>query len=113
MYATRPPQAQISSNHVPILATILKHRYIALRFLPQISYERAAPLDISPQPSIITRIFMLIKGVPEDRLVDWSGAQRRAVENVDFWRNVVDVAKARDAKLFVVLEWDGMDVLRG
>lgn len=93
----------------------MKHGHIALRFLPQISYERAAPLDISPQPDIITRIFMLFKGVPEDWLVDWSGAQRRAVEDVDFWRNVVgvDVAKAGDAKLFRVLEWGGMEVKRG
>jgi len=93
----------------------LKHRHIALRFIPQISYECTAPLDISPRPNIITHIFMLFKGVPEDQLVDWSGAQRRAMKDVDFWRNVVgvDVAKAGDAKLFRVLEWGGMEVLRG
>jgi hypothetical protein len=92
----------------------LKHKYVALRFLPQISYERAAPLDISPRPDITTRIFMLFKGVPEHRLVDWSGAQSRAEEDVVWWRHVVgvDLPKAGNANLFRVLEWGGMEVLR-
>lgn len=97
------------------LPSIWKHKYIALRFLPQASYERAAPLNISPQPDITTRIFMLFKGVTHDQLADWSGAQQRAEEDVVWWRHVVnvDVAKAADLDLFRVLEWGGMEVLRG
>ena len=58
---------------------------------------------------------MLFKGVPEDCLVDWSGAQRRAGEDVVWWRHVVgvDAAKAGDIELFRVLWWGGMEVLRG
>jgi hypothetical protein len=53
---------------------------------------------------------MLFKGVPEDCLVDWSGAQRTAGEDVVWWRHVVgvDAAKAGDIELFRVME-----VLRG
>ena len=94
---------------------MLKHKYIVLRFLPQASYEQAAPLNISPQPDITTRIFMLFKGVPRDELEDWCTATRRAGEGVVWWRDVVgiDLAKMEDADLFRVLEWGGMEVLRG
>jgi len=58
---------------------------------------------------------MVFKGIPEDQLVDWHRAQSRAEEDVIWWRRVVgvDIAKARDAGLFRVLEWGGMEVLRG
>jgi hypothetical protein len=58
---------------------------------------------------------MLFKGVRNDQLVDWSAAQSKAGEDVIRWRDIVgvDVAKAGDANLFRVLEWGGMEVLRG
>jgi hypothetical protein len=58
---------------------------------------------------------MLFKGVPEDRLVHWSTAQRNAADDVIRWRDIVgvDPAKAADVNLFRVLEWGGMEVLRG
>ncbi|PBK61369.1 ubiquitin-domain-containing protein [Armillaria solidipes] len=94
------------------LPSILKHDFIALRFLPQVSYEHAAPLDVQPKPDVVTRVFMLFKRVCDDELDEWEGSLSRASENVEFWKDVVDVdcdGMKNDA-LFRVLEWGGMEV---
>ncbi|PBK81584.1 ubiquitin-domain-containing protein [Armillaria gallica] len=94
------------------LPSILKHNFVALRFLPQASYEHAAPLDIDPKPDVVTRVFMLFKRVCEDELDEWEGALSRASENVDVWKDVVgvDCDRMKDEELFRVLEWGGMEV---
>ncbi|KAG2335785.1 hypothetical protein BDR05DRAFT_1001911 [Suillus weaverae] len=76
-------------------AGILKHEYIALRFVTQPAYERAASLSIPPQPDIVTRVFMLFRE-----------------KDVAWWADVVgvDLARASDMALFRVLEWGGMEV---
>jgi hypothetical protein len=96
------------------LPSFLKHTHVALRFVPQISYSRAAQLEIVPRPDAVTRVFMLFKGVPEGRLAEWVNAIGRSTEDVKFWMQIVgvDVEKAEDEKLFRVLEWGGMEVLR-
>jgi hypothetical protein len=95
------------------LPSILKHEYIALRFVPQAAYSRAASLDISPQPDVVTRVIMLFKGVGKEQLADWANAQMQAEKDVALWVDVVgvDPARARDTTLFRVLEWGGMEVL--
>ncbi|KAK0184726.1 hypothetical protein F5146DRAFT_1073457 [Armillaria mellea] len=94
------------------LPSILKHDYVALRFLPQASYAHAAPLDVEPKPDVVTRVFMLFKRVCEDELDEWEGAASRASENVDTWKDVVgvDVDGMKNEALFRVLEWGGMEV---
>ncbi|KAG2079205.1 hypothetical protein BDR04DRAFT_1086348 [Suillus decipiens] len=94
------------------LPYILKHEYIALRFVPQSAYERAASLSISPQPDVVTRVFMLFRGVSKVHLTNWANAQIQAEKDVACWVDVVgvDVARAGDAALFRVLEWGGMEV---
>ncbi|SJL14705.1 uncharacterized protein ARMOST_18171 [Armillaria ostoyae] len=94
------------------LPSLLKHEYVALDFLPQASYEYAAPLDVDPKPGIITRVFMLFTRVCEDELGEWEGALSRASENADFWESIVgvDSDKMKDERLFRVLEWGGMEV---
>lgn len=92
------------------LPSFLKHSHIALRFIPQADYSRIAPLDISPEPDVVTRIFMLFKGVSDPEV--WPHARRRALEDVSFWANVVgvDVAAALNKDLSRVLEWGAIDV---
>ncbi|KAK0429995.1 hypothetical protein EV421DRAFT_1939495 [Armillaria borealis] len=94
------------------LPSILKHDFVALRFLPQASYKHAAPLDIEPKPDVITRVFMLFKRVCDDELDEWAGAVSRASENVEFWKGVVgaEYDRMRDEALFRVLEWGGLEV---
>jgi hypothetical protein len=96
------------------LPSFLKHTHVAIRFVPQTLYSRAAQLEIIPQPDVVTRIFMLFKGVSEGRLVEWPNAINRCTQDVKFWTQIVgvDVEKAEDEKLFRVLEWGGMEVLR-
>ncbi|KAG2037001.1 hypothetical protein BDR03DRAFT_399966 [Suillus americanus] len=95
------------------LPSIRKHEYIALRFVPQAAYERAASLSISPHPDVVTRVCMLFRGISKEHLANWSNAQMQAEKDVVWWVDVVgvDPARASDATLFRVLEWGGMEVL--
>ncbi|KAK7056622.1 hypothetical protein VNI00_002339 [Paramarasmius palmivorus] len=97
------------------LPSLLKHTHVALRYLPQAAYERAAPLSVTPTPDVVTRIFMLFKGIDisEEVRGDWTESEQRALEDVSLWRVIVgvDVERALDSTLFRVLEWGGMEVL--
>ena len=96
------------------LPSFLKHQYVALRFLPQAAYEKAAPLEISPPSDVTVRIFMLFKGLKEDEVQQtWGAAVSAAQGNVNFWRSVVGVddGSLTDGSLFRVVEWGGMEVL--
>lgn len=94
------------------LPSLLKHEHLALRFIPQIDYEAAAPLEIDPKPDVVTRVFMLFQGIPTDLLTDWEEARRRSLTDVGFWKGVVGVEETRrsNKNLFRVLEWGGMEV---
>ncbi|KAF8994262.1 hypothetical protein BDZ89DRAFT_1085259 [Hymenopellis radicata] len=88
------------------LPDLLKHEHVALRFVPQASYSCAAPMDVNPIPDVVT--------LASDELGDWEGARQRALEDVDFWRDVVGVEtreRQEDPALFRVLEWGGMEVV--
>ena len=41
------------------LPKLSKKPFVALRFLPQAAYERAAELEVEPKPDVVTRVFML------------------------------------------------------
>ncbi|KAF6748206.1 hypothetical protein DFP72DRAFT_853675 [Ephemerocybe angulata] len=94
------------------LPSLLKNEYVALRFLPQSAYEKAARLTVEPVPDVVARIFMLFKGVGANDLGVWSEAGERAKDDVGHWTDVVgvDLEKVRDAGLFRVIEWGGMEV---
>lgn len=96
------------------LPKLVKHQHVALRFVPQAAYEKAAPLEISPTPDVVTRVFMLFQGVPETELSGWTEAEKRAKEDVSLWKDVVgiDEIKQKDTSMFRVLEWGGMEVLK-
>jgi hypothetical protein len=91
-----------------------KHKYVALRFLAQASYEQVAQMRVSPTPDVVTRVFMLFRGVAADDLGLWEQAATRATaeDGATFWARVVgvDLARASDRGLFRVLEWGGMEV---
>lgn len=96
------------------LPSLLKHEYIALRFITQSSYEEAARMRVSPTPDVVTRVFMLFRGVRSDDVALWAPAAARATaeDGTTFWSNVVgvDAVRASDRTLFRVLEWGGMEV---
>ncbi|KAI0265636.1 hypothetical protein BC834DRAFT_169368 [Gloeopeniophorella convolvens] len=94
------------------LPNILEHEYIALRFLAQEAYEAAARLDVSPAPDVVTRVFMLFRGVASSDLAFWEPAIARAEDDINFWVDVVgvDPVRASNPALFRVLEWGGMEV---
>ncbi len=96
------------------LPALLKHTYVALRFLPQVSYEQAAKLNISPIPDVVTRVFMVFQGIKECDLGSWTVARARGEEDISFWIKAVgiDVERTLDKRLFRVIEWGGMEVFR-
>jgi hypothetical protein len=96
------------------LPSLLKHEYIALRFIAQSSYEKAARMHITPTPDVVNRVFMLFRGVRQDDVALWEPAAARAAaeDSATFWSDVVgvDAVRASDRTLFRVLEWGGMEV---
>ena len=94
------------------LPKLAKKPFVALRFLPQAAYERAAVLQVTPKPDVVTRVFMLFRGISSKDAEEqiWSAARARVGE-VD-WVEVVGVeAGALDESRFRVLEWGAMEVL--
>jgi hypothetical protein len=80
----------------------LRHQedFIAFRFLPQADYEAACPLTLTHE-SIITRIFLLFKGVRKQELGIWKEASKH-----EDWKEVVGInPQAFDASFVRVLEW--------
>ena len=91
------------------LPALSREPYVALRFLPQYAYERAAELEVTPAPEITTRVFMLFKAVKAKEVDSWSEAMGR-VDKVD-WVDIVGVKTgAWDERVFRVLEWGAMEV---
>lgn len=88
-----------------------KHAHVALRFVTQESWEKAATMHITPAPDIVTRIFMLFRGVVGRDLSRWEQARACAAEEdvKTVWEDV-DVANAANLGLFRVLELSGMEV---
>jgi hypothetical protein len=100
-------------HHRYWLPDLLKHEHVALRFLAQESYEHAAPMLVSPAPDVVTRVFMLFRGVASADVECWQSASTlAAAHDATSWSQVVgvDAARASDRGLFRVLEWGGMEV---
>jgi len=96
------------------LPSLLKHEFVALRFVPQNSYSQAASMTVEPSPDVIVRVFMIFKGVLAEEIGVWSSARARVQEDVSEWRKVVglpEVDQLQEKLLFRVLEWRGMEVL--
>ncbi|KAJ7092167.1 hypothetical protein C8R44DRAFT_647066 [Mycena epipterygia] len=94
-----------------LVPSFLKHTHVALRFIPQAAYERAAGPKITPAPDVVTRVFMIFKGVAELDVV--AGEWNKEAGDPARWRDVVgvDFGRTADAGLFRVLEWGGMEVV--
>lgn len=71
-------------------------------------------MRVLPAPDVVTRVFMLFRGVAPGDLGLWTQAAERAAaeDGATFWAQVVgvDAARASDRGLFRVLEWGGMEV---
>ena len=95
------------------LPLFLKHAYVALRFVAQATFERAAPLNVIPRSDVVTRVFMLWRGIDSQEAACpmWEEAKQRT--KLRYWCDIVgsDTVKACNESLFRVLEWGGMEVL--
>ncbi|KAL7420297.1 hypothetical protein Q5752_005266 [Cryptotrichosporon argae] len=96
------------------LPGFLGHRHIALTFLDQTAYGKTAPLDIEPKPDVVTRIFMLWRGVADVHDQGWDAHIVEQGQRVPIdWRKVVGVDSVdaqTDKSFFRVVEWGGMEM---
>jgi len=96
------------------LPSIMKHPHVALRFLPQEHYEAAASMEVTPRPDVVTRIFMVARGLEneEAQREEWVEGSLRASQPVEIWQKIVGMSleRALDPTVFRVLEWGGMFV---
>ncbi|KAG8815715.1 hypothetical protein FRC17_000611 [Serendipita sp. 399] len=99
------------------LPDMLKYPSIALRFLPQAAYESAAPLNVQPAATAITRVFMLWRGIATNEAGKnglWVEAILRGrTMPATEWKDVVDAkgtALKYETNGLQVLEWGGMEV---
>ena len=71
-------------------------------------------MRILPMPDVVTRVFILFRGIRPDDVALWEPAATRAAaeDGTTFWSDVVgvDPVRASDRTLFRVLEWGGMEV---
>lgn len=92
----------------------MKHPHVALHFLPQEFFEAAAPMEVTPQPDVVTRIFMVARGLDDEEVQreQWADASLRASRPVEIWQRIVGMSleRASDPTIFRVLEWGGMFV---
>jgi len=67
---------------------------------------------VIPAPDVVTRIFMLFRGVPDKDLSEWNMSAAMEETKPEGWKDVVgvDVARASDEGMFRVMEWGGMEV---
>ncbi|ELU39353.1 rhamnogalacturonase B [Rhizoctonia solani AG-1 IA] len=95
-----------------VLLALGFHLEARTSFITSEEYEKAAPLNITPAPEVITRVFMLFRGVEESQVEFWSDAAGMACQDVTVWRDVVgvDIEKTLNRSLYRVLEWGGMEV---
>ena len=100
-------RTEFITHWIPALS---RHSFVALRFLPQSAYERTAELSITPKPDVVTRVFMLFRGVCAEDTDTWSEACSRT-DTVD-WAKVVGVKRgAWDLSRFRALEWGAMELV--
>lgn len=79
---------------------------IAFRFVAQRDLNEAAELIVEPKPDVITRVFLLFRGVHESS-GRWSDWDRQKIRSQD-WVGIAGVSASRhDSKLFRVVEWGG------
>ncbi|KAM0751937.1 hypothetical protein T439DRAFT_287744 [Meredithblackwellia eburnea MCA 4105] len=84
-------------------------QHIAFRFLDQEAYAQAAVLEVEPRPDVVTRVFLVFKGVREGEWEEEEEEKRLGID-VD-WREVVGVKReAGDESRFRCLEWGGMEI---
>lgn len=106
----------LSRYHRYWLPSLLKHKHVALRFVPQAEYEQAAVLRITPSPDVVHRIFMIFQGfsLEEAESSEWVVAKQCVNWPSSNWRHVVGMDESdssmSDKTKFRVLEWGGMEV---
>ncbi|WWC60455.1 uncharacterized protein I303_103027 [Kwoniella dejecticola CBS 10117] len=91
------------------LPGLTRHKNIAYRILNRSQLDPSSCLTIIPPPSVMLRIFVLFKGVPDSDLKDWENAGVLHAEMGLDWRDSVGwTPDLQDESLFRVIEYGAM-----
>ncbi|KAK6907483.1 hypothetical protein I203_101477 [Kwoniella mangroviensis CBS 8507] len=93
------------------LPGLTRHKNIAYRILNRSQLDPSSTLTIIPPPSVMLRIFVLFKGIPDSELKDWENAGVLHAEMGLDWRDSVGwTPDLADDSLFRVIEYGAMYV---
>nr|XP_019050516.1 hypothetical protein I302_00951 [Kwoniella bestiolae CBS 10118]OCF29446.1 hypothetical protein I302_00951 [Kwoniella bestiolae CBS 10118] len=93
------------------LPGLTRHKNIAYRILNRSQLDPCSTLTIIPPPSVMLRIFVLFKGIPDSEMKDWENAGVLHAEMGLDWRDSVGwTPDLQDESLFRVIEYGAMEV---
>ncbi|WWC68494.1 uncharacterized protein I206_102423 [Kwoniella pini CBS 10737] len=91
------------------LPGLTRHKNIAYRILNRSQLDPSSSLTIIPPPSVMLRIFVLFKGIPDSDLKDWENAGVLHAEMGLDWRDSVGwTPDLQNESLFRVIEYGAM-----
>ena len=91
----------LASTHIHEFS---KHKNIAYRFLSPGKIAAAIDMSVTTDPFVFTRLFLIVRGVPEDDMGIFSRAGEKEA-NAQYWREVVGrTENSKDSTLFRILE---------
>ncbi|OCF38280.1 hypothetical protein I317_07960 [Kwoniella heveanensis CBS 569] len=91
------------------LPGVTRHKNIAYRILNRSQLDPTSSLTIIPPPSVMIRIFVLFKGIPDSELKDWENAGVLHAEMGLDWRESVGwTPDLQNEELFRVIEYGAM-----
>ncbi|WWC88037.1 uncharacterized protein L201_002940 [Kwoniella dendrophila CBS 6074] len=91
------------------LPGLTRHKNIAYRILNRSQLDPSSSLTIIPPPSVMLRIFVIFKGIPDSDLKDWENAGVLHAEMGLDWRDSVGwTPDLQNESLFRVIEYGAM-----
>ncbi|WVR03709.1 hypothetical protein IAU60_000704 [Kwoniella sp. DSM 27419] len=91
------------------LPNVTKYKNIAYRILNRSQLEPSTHLTIIPPPSVLIRIFVIFKGIPDSELSQWEDSGLLHAEMGLDWRDSVGwTPHLKDEGLFRVIEYGAM-----
>jgi len=87
-----------------------QHRHIAYRFMSPQRLSAAIDIQVTTDPAIVMRIFLIFRGMSDDDAGIFAGAGEKEA-NLHDWRSVVGWTEdAKDSSLFRLLETSVLEV---
>ena len=92
------------------MAAFSAHKNIAFRFMSPSRLSSAIDLQVTLDPCVYTRLFLMFRGVSDEEMVDFAAAGEKEAINHN-WRDAVGWTEAaNDSSQFRVMEVSVLEV---